>query len=117
MYHPVIISEEKFCYSKSKVIEAYKSFLDNTSTLTYQDFFRENIGFPIVDCKPDGSFAVTKPPKTGGLINKSVIAEQVVNNLFFYLLNSFVNHYLPNFTVVFPFLDFYSNFYFRFVMK
>lgn len=44
---------------------------------TFHYLFRENIGFPIIDCNPDGTFAVTKPPKTGGLITRPVIAEQV----------------------------------------
>ncbi|MCV3243905.1 acyclic terpene utilization AtuA family protein [Mesorhizobium sp. ZC-5] len=37
-----------------------------------------NIGYPIVECFPDGRFAVTKPPGTGGLIDPAAVAEQLL---------------------------------------
>ena len=37
-----------------------------------------HIGYPIVECKSDASFAVTKPKGTGGLIAPQCVAEQLV---------------------------------------
>jgi hypothetical protein len=37
-----------------------------------------NIGYPIVECRGDGSFTCTKPAGTGGLVTPAVIAEQML---------------------------------------
>jgi hypothetical protein len=37
-----------------------------------------HIGYPVIECHEDGSFVVTKPPQTGGLVNTAVIAEQML---------------------------------------
>ena len=38
----------------------------------------ENIGYPIAECAADGSFVLTKPQGTGGLILPTVAAEQML---------------------------------------
>jgi Acyclic terpene utilisation family protein AtuA len=37
-----------------------------------------NIGYPVIECRRDGSFCVTKPAGTGGLICAAAVAEQML---------------------------------------
>lgn len=38
----------------------------------------DRIGYPVIDCAEDGSFVLTKPEHTGGLVDPAAVAEQVL---------------------------------------
>ena len=37
-----------------------------------------DIGYPVVECRADGSFTVGKPPDTGGLVSTATVGEQIL---------------------------------------
>jgi hypothetical protein len=67
---------------------------------TFTDWDRvpgwHNIGYPIAECSADGSFTVSKPADTGGLIIPGVIAEQAL-----YEIGDPASYLLPDVTADF----------------
>lgn len=51
----------------------------------------DDIGFPFVDCEPDGSFTISKPDGTGGLVSTATVGEQML-----YELGDPANYILPD---------------------
>ena len=61
----------------------------------YTDWWRvpgwDDMGYPIAECSADGSFLLSKPPGTGGLILPTVAAEQML-----YEVSDPANYLLPD---------------------
>lgn len=53
----------------------------------------DRIGYPVIDCADDGSFVLSKPDHTGGLIDPAAVAEQIL-----YEVGDPANYLMPDVT-------------------
>ena len=44
----------------------------------WQNLDLSNVGYPIAEISDDGSCVITKPPGTGGAVNRHTVVEQLV---------------------------------------
>ena len=83
---PPVYSRSEYAFYAFSTVDCLNvfdlAFLNNPSSRRHLAAHSDhggwaNNGYPIVTVQENGSFVVSKPPKTGGLVTRGTVAEQV----------------------------------------